>query len=450
MNYLVENFTWEAFGLQKNPYDTTPLVEGSLLPIGKAFVGREQERKLMDKLLATEDHFAFCVAGDVGVGKTTLVNFHKYIWKYTKRNKPLFSFRREIEVIPSTLNKKTFILEILGSVLREIQLIDKELIEKHDILRRIQRIVNVSEALSISGGISIAGFGGNIGKEKSHELLLNITYTQLEQYLNDLVEFIRTTSIAGKQFQGLIVHVNNLDVSMVRDEEKVKDFFGEIRDLLQLSHIYFIFVGPQDFFKKVIGIQQRVKSIFQPSPIILGPLSKTEIIEALDERLRLLSSPKTQYIQPVENEVVYELYDLCQGDIRSIMKSLKEIVYQNVGRLPRTLKKNEALSLLAKATWDKLEQTNLTPDQLYVLKFIIKNKKEVTLKEIVRSLKKAPPNVSGYYFKSLSEANVIEVKRIDEKRRKYWYLTDAFKPLHYLNQATEELKREVSKQLKLV
>lgn len=45
MNYPVENYTsWEAFGFKQNPYDTAPLIEGSLLPMSDDFVGRVKER----------------------------------------------------------------------------------------------------------------------------------------------------------------------------------------------------------------------------------------------------------------------------------------------------------------------------------------------------------------------------------------------------------------------
>ena len=84
---------WQQFGLRKNPYDTLPLVEGGDISIDKAFVGRNVEKKFLDDLFESNDRVCLTICGDVGVGKTSLANFHKFIWKYTKE-KLLFSFRR--------------------------------------------------------------------------------------------------------------------------------------------------------------------------------------------------------------------------------------------------------------------------------------------------------------------------------------------------------------------
>jgi len=130
---------WQQFGLRKNPYDTLPLVEGGDISIDKAFVGRNAEKKILDDLFASNDRVCLTICGDVGVGKTSLANFHKFIWKYTKE-KLLFSFRREIEANNDILNKKNFLVEIIGSFLREIRLLQPDLL-KDELLEKISQIV---------------------------------------------------------------------------------------------------------------------------------------------------------------------------------------------------------------------------------------------------------------------------------------------------------------------
>lgn len=39
---------WEQFGLRKNPYDSSPLLEGGDINVGNAFVGREEKRQYID------------------------------------------------------------------------------------------------------------------------------------------------------------------------------------------------------------------------------------------------------------------------------------------------------------------------------------------------------------------------------------------------------------------
>ncbi len=83
---------WYEFGLRKDPYDTQPLVEGGDLPIDKAFIGREIEKENLYGLFKSSDRLCLTICGDVGVGKTSLANFHKFKWKYHTQ-KLLFSFR---------------------------------------------------------------------------------------------------------------------------------------------------------------------------------------------------------------------------------------------------------------------------------------------------------------------------------------------------------------------
>ncbi len=149
---MKSSLNWQQFGLKNNPYDTLPLVEGGDIAIQDAFVGRQKERKFIDAIFESEDRACITICGDTGVGKTSLTNFEKVVWKYTQ-TRLLFSFRREIEACDELLNKRAFIIEILGSVIREIKLLDPKLL-KEDLLMRIQAILDISQSISISAGIS--------------------------------------------------------------------------------------------------------------------------------------------------------------------------------------------------------------------------------------------------------------------------------------------------------
>lgn len=124
----MNTISWQQFGLKKNPYNTKPLVEGGDLPIEKAFIGREKEKQYLNGLFENEDRLSLAICGDVGVGKTSLANFVKFLNKY-KKEKLLFSSRREIEASADLLNKKNFIIEIIGSTLKEIKLLQPDLLK---------------------------------------------------------------------------------------------------------------------------------------------------------------------------------------------------------------------------------------------------------------------------------------------------------------------------------
>jgi len=436
---------WQQFGLRKNPYDTLPLIEGGDISIDKAFVGRNSEKKFLDSLFESNDRICLTICGDVGVGKTSLANFHKFLWKYTK-NKPLFSFRREIEASADILNKKNFLIEIIGSFLREIRLLQPDLLNE-EVLKKLSQIVDFSQTMMLSGGVSAFGFGLDIGREKSITPPNQLSVTLLEECFINLVDFVKSHNIKGLKYSGLVVHVNNFDIILANENglEMAINFFNEIRDILQTPNVYFLFLGPRNLFKDVIGARQRVKSIFYPTPLLINPLSKTEIAKAFEERMQLLKSDDVvDYIKPVEDEVIYKIYDLYNGDIRSIMTSVMDILGQYSEKLSKPLTVNEAMLLLGKERWEKIENVmKLTTEQKVILKYFAGSEKWISQKEISGIFKKAQSNVSGYYFKPLKDNGIIEEKERIEKIP-YYGLTADYMPLKWLIASQEEVNKSVS------
>lgn len=438
---------WQQFGLKKDPFDTTALIEGGDLPIDKAFVGREQEKSFLNGLFESSDRLCLAITGDVGVGKTSLANFHKFIWKYTKP-KLLFSFRREIEACSELLNKKNFLIEIIGSVLREIKLLDPQLLGK-PLLNKLSKIVDISQAIAISAGASAYGFGLDIGKDTSVIQPIQLSTTTLEGYFLELIDFIKQNEINGYKYSGLIVHINNFDVVLSEPENKRKviNFFNEIRDVLQTRDVYFLFLGPNNFFKDIISSQQRVKSIFYQTPLKITPLSKTEIVEAFKERMELLKSDDVKtYIRPIEDDVIFRLHDLYNGDIRLIMSSIRDILGQYSEKLAKTLTINEAMLLLGKERWERIENAmDLTPEKKEMLKYLATADKFISQKDVSALFGIAQPNVSGYYFKPLKDNGIIEEK---EKVGKipYYGLTKDYVPLKWLLEAQGQVKSNLENQ----
>lgn len=440
----MNSINWQQFGLRKNPYDTLPLVEGGDISIDKAFIGRSTEKKFLDALFESNNRVCLTICGNVGVGKTSLANFHKFVWKYTKE-KLLFSFRREIEANNDILNKKNFLIEIIGSFLREIRLLQPDLL-KDELLKKISQIVDFSQTLAISGGVSAFGFGLDAGRDKSIIPPIQLSTALLEESFVNLVNFIKSHEIKKLKYSGLIVHVNNFDIVLSNKNgiEATINFFNEVRDILQTPDVYFLFLGPKNLFKDVISTHQRVKSIFYPSPLLINPLSKTEIIKAFEERMQLLKSEDVvSYIKPVEDEVIYKLYDLYNGDIRSIMASVIDVLGQYSGKLAKPLLVNETMLLLGKERWEKIENVmKLTTEQKTILKYLASAEKWISQKEISGMFKKAQSNVSGYYFKPLRDNNIIEEKE-RVKTTPYYGLTADYIPLKWLVKSQEAVNKSI-------
>lgn len=444
---------WQQFGLKKNPYNIQPLVEGGDLPIEKAFIGRKKETEYLCNLLESEDRLCLSICGNIGVGKTSLANFVKFLNKY-KKPKLLFSPRREIEASIELLGKKNFIIEIIGSTIKEIKLLQPDLL-KDKLMKNLIQIVDISHTMSLSGSLSggISEYSAGIGlsREKIAVQPLQLSISVLEDYFVRMVEFIKTHEINGNLYSGIIVHMNNFDVLMTETENKKKliQFFNEIRDLLQFNDMYYLFLGPADFFKSIVSVNARVKSVFVEHPLHIAALTKNEIADALNERLLLLKSENIKsYIKPIEDSVVFRLYDLYSGDIRSIMRSIKSIIGQCPDSLSRPLGVNEAMVLLGQERWEQIENNfNLKDEQKRILALIANSVNYVSQKEIADRLKKDRANISGYYFKPLSERGIIEEKNKIGKTP-YWGLTQEFEPLKWYIDAKKEVQREIKESLK--
>lgn len=220
--------------------------------------------------------------------------------------------------------------------------------------------------------------------------------------------------------------------------------FNEIRDILQMQDVYFLFLGPKNFFKDIISTQQRVKSIFYQIPLKIEPLSKKEIVTALEERMELLqSSDVSGHIKPIEDEVIFRLYDLYQGDIRSIMSAVGSILSQCSDRLTKSLSVDESMLLLGEERWEKIKMViSLTKEQETILRYLIE-KDKVSQKEISNIFKKTQANVSYYYFKPLKDARIIEEK---EKAGKvpYWGLTADYIPLKWYIESQKNIRQEIN------
>lgn len=446
---------WEEFGLKKNPYDVNPLVEGGEVNVMNAFIGRDQERSFLEDILSSEERACVAICGNVGVGKTTIANYEKYLWKYTKKNKLLFSFRRELEASETLLTKQNFILEIIGSIMREIELLDPQLIKSNMLLQKMNHLIDITQTFGMSGNIStgipgIFDIGANFS-EKQTMPPFHITTVMIEKSFQQLLTFLRTNTINGRTYQGLVVHVNNFDVVMEHNRKETLKFFAEIRDFLQTPYVYFIFLGPNNFFRDIISKESRVKSIFIQQPLFLEPLTKKELVIALNRRLELLQSNTVQkIIKPFGDEVIFEFYDLFSGDIRMIMTALRDALMAFSLKLPKTLTIDEAMVLLGTERMNRIE-SKLTEEQLRVLKIILEIAQPVTQAEVSAQLQKAQTNMSSYYFSKLSNLGIIEVKR-EEGKHKYWYLTKEYLPLQRLQSAQENLRKQFDQktnQLKL-
>ena len=364
---LTQNL-WERFGFRDNPYDTRALSfsENALLPIAKAFIGREvdsKESRVITNFFRNPGGGRVVVEGDVGVGKTTFVNYHRFLWEHEAKDR-LLTPSSEISVY-STWTARAFVMSVLGSLVgRFLVLKGKEWVHSHDLLSEVAALTHVyiEQSLRWSGSVTVLGTG--VGGSRAIERTTNVPdvgMPQLISYLEQIVSLAHEEDCAG-----ITLHFDNMELLMQADSQALGRFFDEIRDVLQTPGYYFVFVAPAGFFQTVIAPRERVRSIFFGQPIVVPPLSEHEVLEVLQRRYELLATEKDRWISPVSDQLVIHLYNLFRGKIRFVMDAIQNIVSYVPEGLPGTISDDMAMEILTALANERVSQL-LTPTEQEVL-----------------------------------------------------------------------------------
>ena len=165
MDFLLTQNLWERYGFRDNPFDARALSlsPGSLLSVADAFVGRAMnstESKLMTNFLRSTGGGRIVVEGDVGVGKTTFVNYHRYLWQTEAKTK-LLTPATEISV-QRDWGPRELLLNVLTLLAGRLSLsMSQKEVDRDKLLTEVRALtgVLVKEWVSVSGGGSVLGFG---------------------------------------------------------------------------------------------------------------------------------------------------------------------------------------------------------------------------------------------------------------------------------------------------
>ena len=113
---------WELYGLKTNTFFTDPLLMfGGDIDLKFGFIGREEEIKRLRSIIYGNNGSRILVSGDVGIGKTTFVNYVRAIASQDR----YFTTLKEIGVQPEW-NGMDFILNTLSAIYYTLKLSDRE------------------------------------------------------------------------------------------------------------------------------------------------------------------------------------------------------------------------------------------------------------------------------------------------------------------------------------
>lgn len=391
MNSFLSQNVWTNYGLMGNPFNTKALSleENTSLPITKTFVGRgadSRESRFITNILRNPGGARFVVEGEIGVGKTSFVNFHRALWEKEAIDK-LLTPEEEISVCRDW-KLRDFLVNILGALIKRIRKLPRgfTLIEGDPVLRQIALLNEIYQRETLEFSLSVMGTGGSLGKQETIHVP-QIPEVQLNSYFHYLVQRIRSWGFAG-----VFIHLDNLELISRIQVEKAQLLFEDLRDTLQTRDVYFALVGQRGFFQDVIAPRERLKSVFFGRPIILPPLSREEVQAAVEKRYELLRLPEKKLVYPFPISFIDYLYDIYRGKIRFIMEAINTLIPSLPPKTPATLSFKDARFKLKEILTENLME-NITPQEWEALRLAV-SKEFFTNLDISKKLGMAAPNVS--------------------------------------------------------
>ncbi len=390
---------WELYGVKENPFSTSPiLVVGGSIPID-SFVGRGDHIKRLSKIIGSKGGSRTFIYGDIGIGKTSFVN----VVRNSAFEKGYFTHFKEITTQDNWIPDE-FVINTLSAIYSTLKIIKDKPISQ-ETYKKLENLFEINKT-NLSGGVSIAGFGGTLEKQtKSAEIISSIS---LQDLFNELIE-----DINNHTRKEVIIHYNNLELIT---EHKMRIIFDQLRDFFQTKGVHFILIGNLTAYSILQSIP-RFSSILSDTPFHIETLSYDEVNEIIKKRFESLRiKPEFNLIYPYTEDCLKTLYDLMEGNIRDILNSLASAVMQATIERPIRLDKNKLAKTLKSILNERYFNT-LTPKEKLILEEIAKHP-EITNKSLSDRLKIPRSNMSTY-IKDLETAGCVFLRRKNGKD-KFW------------------------------
>lgn len=398
---------WSKYGLRESPFITTPTRLLGILPIGKVFSGRENETKRLIKILTSSNTTRTLVLGDFGVGKTTFVNYIKWVLCLKEKSKSEFvTTPIEIKIQPDW-NATNFLLSTLSSI-HYASIIFKwgEDGMKLPSLKKIEEYVNIGTQTAIQGTLGMIGAG--YSETKSMPSVISP-----EVYENLLTNLCLELREEGKQ---LLISYDNMENI---NSNRLADFFKTIKDYIQIEGFHSIFIGPTKCLSALEKYPQ-VHSVFS-QPTILESLTEENVLEILKKRCEALKFKDGNYILPYDEGTVRDIYKKL-NNIRFTFKVLEDTTLFTEMQAPCKITIKEIQAVQEKEKQEILSK--LTTQETKIISALMDIQDKVILGKLAKLTGIGSTNLTNP-LKELEDKGLITItKSKKDKRRKYVQLSE--------------------------
>ena len=339
---------WNIFNLHASPYWQDPLGDSDQTHPLALFVGRSRELQRLLNVLhgAGESSSRQALAGNPGVGKTTLVKG----FKARALAEGYLTMDSFVPIVSDETAEGLF-GRVLGAVYDTI-LANRPQTVDQQAMQAAQVLVRAARERSRGGGISILGVGATVSQ--------SISTTSPRDMLLDGPRVLRDllTLVQESDARGIVLHVNNLENLSDTDAERAGTILRDLRDpLLMHNGLHLIVVGTHEAVRSAISTHAQVRSTFSVVPLEALPVSDVHaLLEHRYAHMRL--DARRDVIPPIEKRATTELYDLFRGDLRGLLKAMEDGVTPNIGLSPIPPRaRRSSASSIRPLTFDELRPT---------------------------------------------------------------------------------------------
>ncbi len=311
---------WLRYGLSTNPYFVEALssVDEGPRPI-RLFRGRSDKVKSLLDTVASEQNSLCVVEGASGVGKSTFANFVKY-----RLSDTYVALPNEVNV-QTTTTPQGVLLAILDEAVRHASDLapetdwEEEAPHLHQARQFIMAYEGGGWSVGLSGGLPGGPQPGvSVGKDTAAQAPAYPPVLSRRFFDGLVQDMLQLTSPPA---DGLVIHVNNLDVLLNEGTEATKRLFSDLREYFQIPGTHWLFLGPPGLEASAIAPERRLQP-FVKARISLENLPVGDVLDILHARYEHYAVERGDWTPPTKAELVEQLYDKFGGDLRGALGAL--------------------------------------------------------------------------------------------------------------------------------
>ena len=340
---------WKACGFQSSPFFQDEFPPNS--NIDSLFVGREDEQRQLITTISSTSSSRQAVAGFPGVGKTTLVEVIK-----AKAKKAKYCVADELISITPEHSSNVLVGQLIVGIYDAI-LIHNSKLKDNNTMKKVEPLIKIIRQQNIGIGGGIAGFNFHYAATESLKTPAGGPILPGPDLIQSMLKLA-----LDEGSKGVILHLNNLENLSESDTENAAKLLRSVRDTgLKIHGLHVIIVGPTSAVRAIINRYTQIESVFSPI-LFLDQLTLSDVHKLLQNRYEALRIDTNKPFENlIDDAIVKYLYNLFNGDLRNMLKSLdygtQKLLSKDANSLPCTLAEfSPIITELSQKKYEELQE----------------------------------------------------------------------------------------------